>query len=86
VHPALWAAGLAGLVALAVFRPNPILLLVLVLGGLELWQRARQARNPEARAYYTVTPRRRAIVGVTYLALAALLALAMSATHVERTF
>jgi Zn-dependent protease len=86
VHPALWAAGLAGLVVLAVFRPNPVLLLVLVLGGFELWNRARQARNAEARAYYTVTPRRRAIVGITYLSLAALLALGMSATHVERTF
>ena len=86
VHPALWAVGLVGLLALAVQWPNPILLVVLVLGGFELWQRARQWRDPQARSYYAVTPRRRAIAGVSYVGLIALLALAMSATHVERSF
>jgi Zn-dependent protease len=86
LHPAFWALGLAGLVILAVLAPNPILIVILVLGGLELWNRARQWRDPAARAYYAVTTRHRVIVGVTYIGLAALLALAMSVTHVERTF
>jgi hypothetical protein len=33
-----------------------------------------------------VKPWQRAVVGVTYVGLAALLALAMTATHLERTF
>jgi Zn-dependent protease len=86
LHPAFWAVGLAGLLALAIVRPNPILIAVLVLGGFELWGRVRHLREPESRAYYAITPRRRAVVGVTYLGLAALLALAMSATHIEKTF
>jgi Zn-dependent protease len=85
LHPAFWAAGLAGLVALAVLAPNPILLAILLLGGVELWSRVRHWRDPEARSYYRIAPWQRAVVGVTYLGLAALLALGMSATHIEKT-
>jgi Zn-dependent protease len=86
VHPAMWALGLAGLVALAFWHPNPILLLVLVFGGLELWNRWRNRHSPEAQAYYRVAPWQRLAAGGTYLGLAALLAVAMTATHIERTF
>jgi Zn-dependent protease len=86
VHPALWAAGLAGLIALAVVYPNPILLLVLVFGGLELWNRWQARKDPAAAAYYKVRPWQRVAVAATYIGLAGLLALGMSATHIERTF
>ncbi len=86
LHPAFWAVGLAGLVALTVYRPNPILLLILVIGGLELWNRWRARRNPEAAAYYRVRPWQRAVVAVTYVGLAVGLGLAMSATHLDRHF
>ena len=86
LHPAFWGLGLAGLLALAIVAPNPILIAILVIGGFELWGRWRHWRDPESRAYYAISPRHRVIVGVTYLGLAALLALAMSATHIEKTF
>ncbi len=86
LHPALWGVGLLGLVALAVFFPNPILLLILVIGGLELWRRWKDRGSPEARSYYEITGAQRAAVGVTYIGLAVLLGLAMSATHIERSF
>ena len=84
IHPVLWIVGLAGLVALAIVAPNPILILILVLGGLESWRRWKQRRNPEGEAYYRVTPTQRVVTGVAYIGLAALLTLAMSATFVER--
>jgi len=84
IHPALWIVGLAALVALAFVAPNPILILILVLGGLESWRRWKQRKHPEGEAYYRVTPRRRVIVGVSYIVLAALLTLGMSASFVER--
>ncbi len=84
IHPGLWAVGLAGLVALALVSPNPVLLLILVLGGLELWRRWHARREPGAAAYYSVKRWQRATAGVAYLALAAGLALAMTATHVDR--
>ena len=84
IHPALWAIGLAGLLALAFVAPNPILLIILVLGGIELWRRWKDRDDPESAGYYRVRPWQRVAVGVTYVGLAAVLALAMSATFVER--
>ena len=86
LHPALWAVGLAGLLGLTIWRPNPILLLVLILGGLELWRRWQERGEPGARTYYQVTHWQRGVVGVTYIGLAVLLAVAMNATHLERSF
>lgn len=86
IHPVLWALGLALLLGLTLLWPNPILILVLVLGGLDVWRRWRGRNDPGAAEYYTISARRRAIVAVTYVGLAAVLALAMGATHVERTF
>jgi Zn-dependent protease len=86
LHPALWAVGLAALVALTFWHPNPILLLILVLGGLELWRRWRERGSSEAATYYRIAPWQRFVAGGVYLGLAALLAVAMTATHIERTF
>jgi Zn-dependent protease len=85
LHPALWAVGLAGLLALLFIFPNPILIFILILGGLDAWQRWRNRdTSEEARAYYTVRPWQRVTAGVVYLGLAAALVLAMGATFVER--
>jgi Zn-dependent protease len=85
LHPALWAMGLAGLLALTLVAPNPILLIVLLLGGFELWRRWKERGTETSQAYYRVSPGRRFAVATVYLGLAAALALGMSATHVERT-
>ena len=41
LHPALWFVGLLLMVGLVVVRPNPILILIVVIGGLDLWNRWR---------------------------------------------
>jgi Zn-dependent protease len=84
IHPALWLVGLAVLLGLTILAPNPILILILVLGGLGSWRRWKERGRPEAEAYYRVAPSRRLIAGVSYIALAVLLTAAMSATFVER--
>jgi Zn-dependent protease len=84
IHPALWGLGLLGLIGLVVVFPNPILILILVIGGLELWRRWRERREPQAATYYRILPWQRAVVGATYLGLIAVLGLAMAATFVER--
>jgi Zn-dependent protease len=84
LHPALWFVGLLMMVGLVVVRPNPILVLIVVLGGLDLWSRWRT--RGDAGDYYRLSVGQRVTVAVVYLGLIAALGLAMSVTHVERTF
>ena len=84
LHPAFWFVGLAALAAILIVSPNPILLFILVIGGMELWSRWRHRRADAAVEYYTISTRRRIAVGVTYLGLAAVLAVFMGITHLER--
>ena len=84
IHPALWVVGLVLLLGLTILAPNPILILILFLGGLESWRRWQHRNQPQNEAYYRVTPQRRAITGVAYIALAALLTVGMSGSYVER--
>ncbi len=86
IHPALWAVGLVILAGLTFLYPNPILILVLALGAWEVWKRWRARNEPGMAEYYSIAPWQRAVVGVTYVGLAALLAVAMTATHIERSF
>jgi Zn-dependent protease len=86
LHPALWAVGLAGLIALEIYRPNPILLIILVFGGLELWRRWKTRNHPEFERYYRVLPWQRVVVFLAYVGLAAFLVFAMHETHVPRSF
>jgi Zn-dependent protease len=82
--PWMWVAGFAGLVALAFYFPNPVLLLVIVFGGLESWRRWKLRGTPESRAYHAIRPRTRLLVGATYVGLAALLAVGAAETYFAR--
>jgi Zn-dependent protease len=86
LHPALWLVGLVGLALLTYVYPNPIILLILVLGGIELWGRWRNRHHPDLQRYYKVRPWQRIVVGVVYLGLAAVLVWAMGQTHIEKDF
>jgi Zn-dependent protease len=86
LHPAMWFVGLLGLLALVVYEPNPILIVILLLAGSELWGRWRMRRSPQMRTYYRVRPRQRLLMGVLYFGLAAALVLGMHATHVPHAF
>jgi Zn-dependent protease len=84
LHPVLWLIGFLALLGLVFLAPNPILIIILVLSGMELWSRWRTRKNPELQEYYRVTPRQRAVVAVLYFGLAVLLVLGMEATHLDR--
>jgi Zn-dependent protease len=86
LHPAFWVAGFAALVGLVIWRPNPILLIILLFSGSELWRRWQLRHHPELQEYYRVKPHQRLLVGILYFGLAALLVLAMHETHVPRDF
>jgi Zn-dependent protease len=82
----MWLVGFAALVALAFVFPNPIMVLILLVGGFETYRRFKHRNDPEAREYHRVKPRTRAAVAAVYLGLAALLAVGMDATFLERNF
>jgi hypothetical protein len=85
--PWMWFVGLGLVVALAFAFPNPIILLIAVVGAFDVygrWNRRRQG-GEVSRAYYAVRARDRALVGAVYLGLIALLVLGMDATHLERS-
>jgi Zn-dependent protease len=86
LSPWMWFVGFALLVGAAIAFPNPIILLILILGALETWRRFKTRKDPDQQAYYKVSPRTRIGVAVVYVGLAVALVLAMDATHLARTF
>jgi Zn-dependent protease len=85
--PWMWFVGLGAVAVLAFAFPNPIVLIILLLGAMETWRRWRARRSGEEGnpAYYKVRPLHRALVAGVYLALVVLLVVGMDATHLERT-
>jgi hypothetical protein len=76
---------LAGLVALTIFYPSPILFLILIFGGLESWRRWKGRAMPQGRAYYAIPARSRALVGIVYVGLAAMLSVGVAETFFSRS-
>jgi Zn-dependent protease len=82
LHPAFWFLGLF-MVALFFFAyHNFFALLVLILGGYELYRRWNRRNEPGFRAYHSVTWPQRITIATVYLGLAAALVIAMHAAYV----
>ena len=86
LSPWVWGFGYAGLVALTFAFPNPIMILILLLGGMETYKRFKARNTPESKAFHNIPRSTRIGVAVVYLGLAALLALGMHETFLERDF
>ena len=86
--PWMWFVGFGVMAGAAIAFPNPIILIILLLGGMETWRRwkLRRAGGEETQAYYRVAPRHRVAVALVYIGLIALLAVGMDLTHLQRTF
>jgi Zn-dependent protease len=86
LSPWMWFAGYAALIGATFLFPSPIMILILLLGGMETLRRWRIRKTPQAEAYHQVSKRDRALVAVVYLGLALLLAVGMHETHLVRSF
>ncbi|HVR06296.1 MAG TPA: site-2 protease family protein [Solirubrobacteraceae bacterium] len=83
--PWMWFVGFGGLLVLAFTLPsNPVLWIIVLLGGFELYRRwqARKSGSAAQAAYYRVAPHHRLLVAVVYIGLAAALAFGMAETHI----
>lgn len=85
LHPAAWLLGLVALVLLEIVAPSPVLPIIILLGGLELWRRWRSRNDPDSRRYHAVRGSQRAGIAVVYLALIAALVVAVHSTYVPRS-
>jgi Zn-dependent protease len=84
LSPWMWVVGYGILVAATFAFPNPIMLIILLFGGLETWHRWRARKSPQAQAFHQVPARTRFAVAATYVGLAVALAAGMQASFVER--
>jgi Zn-dependent protease len=82
LSPVFWLVGIAGVAALVIVSPNPVLILIALLGGMELWRRWRARNTPEGQEYYEVDLKHRLLVALAYFGLIAVLAAGMAATFV----
>jgi Zn-dependent protease len=84
--PWMWIAGFVLLVGATLFFPSPIMLLIILFGGMETYRRWKGRKSLASQAYHRVTKRQRAAIAVVYLGLAIALAVGMDVTHLTRTF
>jgi Zn-dependent protease len=82
--PWMWFLGFGALIAMVLIFPNPILLIIVLFGGMETWRRwqQRKTRSLEQAAYYRVSPRNRLLVAAVYIGLIAALGFGMHETHI----
>jgi Zn-dependent protease len=88
LSPWMWFAGLFAFALLAFVAPNPIIVIILVLGAFDTYKRfkAYRAGGAEVRRYYRVPRRQRLMVLAVYLGLIAVLVVGMDLTHLARDF
>jgi Zn-dependent protease len=83
LSPWLWLAGFPIMIWLAIYRFNPILILILLFSLPRLFSLFR-AKTDEERRYYEVSPAQRWSMAVTYFGLIAFLVYAMRLTFISR--
>jgi Zn-dependent protease len=84
--PKVWIAGILIAVAATVVFLGPfMLLIVLFLGGPELYHRFKNRNSEESRTFHSVPTRTKIAVGAVYLGLVALLIMGVAETYVPRT-
>jgi Zn-dependent protease len=81
----IWAIGFVLFLGVLVFFPSPILILIVLLGGMETWRRWKQRNTPEAQEYNRISRGTRIAVAAVYLGLVIVLGAGLELTHLERT-
>jgi Zn-dependent protease len=82
MSPWMWFIGLFVVAAMAFLWPNPIIILILLLGAIDVHRRWKTRH--EMGEYYKVSKINRALVAGVYIGLIAALAVGMDLTHLAR--
>ena len=86
LSPWIWVLGFLMFVGVAVAFPSPIILLIILFGGMETWRRWKQRKSPEAREYHRVPAKTRVAIAAVYLGLVVALGIGIDVSHLSRTF
>ncbi len=84
LHPAVWLIGLVGLLIFEIYRPSPVILILLVLGGYELYRRWRDRNSSASQVYFALQPAQRLRIGAAYVALIVVILIGIHATYSVR--
>jgi Zn-dependent protease len=82
----IWAIGFLLFLGVLVLYPSPVLILVVLFGGMETWRRWKQRKTPEAQEYNRIPRKTRILVAAVYLGLVVVLGIGIDLTHLQRTF
>jgi Zn-dependent protease len=82
----IWAIGFLLFLGVLVIYPSPVMILVVLFGGMETWRRWKQRKSPGAQAYNRIPAKTRVAVAAVYLGLVIVLGIGVELTHLERTF
>jgi len=82
ISPRVWLLGVPIMAGLFLWRPSPLLILMVVLAAPQVWKAWNFDPNaPENAAYYSVAPAKRLEYALYYVALAAFLAVMSFEVH-----
>jgi Zn-dependent protease len=86
LHPVIWLGGLVALLGFEIYRPSPVIPILLILGGYELYRRWRGRDSEASKVYFALRPGQRARIGTAYLVLLAVILIGMHVTYAQRHF
>ncbi len=83
ISPRLWLLGAPLLIALFLWRPSPLLVLMAILAAPQVMQALRGFSAPEQQAYYLADAQTRTSYAALYLGLAGFLAVMCHELHAQ---
>jgi Zn-dependent protease len=84
LHPVIWLLGLLALLGFEFYRPSPVIPILLILGGYELYRRWRGRDSEASKVYFALLPGQRARIGAAYVCLVIVILIGMHWTYAER--
>jgi len=82
LHPSVWFVGIIGAIALFLWRPNPIFLLIVVVGvisSIGRWTKRHQGQNDE---YFSVPAKTKAAIATVYISVGVLCVWGMATAYI----
>jgi Zn-dependent protease len=86
LHPVIWLLGLVGLLGVELYRPSPVIPILLILGGVELYRRWRGRDSEASKVYFGLQPSQRVKIGAAYVGLILVIVVGMHMTYAQRHF